>query len=80
MRADQQGSGTSMIVWTDSRDEEQNAGKQAKQVDKTIVIRSTAAEVGSCREQSRAELDCLSWSSMKRMGCPVRPLSSRDGS
>ena len=77
MRADQQGSGTSTIDSTDSSDE-QNAGQQAMQVDKTIVIRSTAAEVSSYREQSRAELDCLSWSSMKRMGCPVRPLSSRD--
>ena len=73
MRADPQGSGTSTIDSTDGS-EEQNAGQPAMQVDETIVIRSTAAEVGSCREQSRAELDCLSWSSMKMMGCPVRLL------
>ena len=73
MRADPQGSGTSTIDSTDGSDE-QNAGKPAMQVDKTIVIRSTAAEVGSCREQSRAELDCLSWSIIKILGCPVRLL------
>ena len=55
MRADPQGSGTSTIDSTDGSDE-QNTGQPAMQVDETIVIRSTAAEEGSCREQSRAGL------------------------